>query len=262
MDAATEAPDAQSANAPDVLNATIHDNSTAIPSIETPSAADVDMPTVTESATPMSTRNPTPAQQSRKSTPQVAATESTGNAPGINAPTMAAPYGTRSRNRTGASRPNYAEDKEVEAEFDTPPAKKEANPRKRKGGTASRSGTVEPTAPPSNAKSTTVPAADSNGTAHPLRKEHVATTSAPSAKPSTNSSPQPNKKRKVNGQHTPAVVNGALAPAKKDILPIPPINLYETSSAMLTYENTKAYLQDGKLIADDGTVLAVNGKKA
>jgi hypothetical protein len=72
------------------------------------------------------------------------------------------PYGTRSRNRNGASRPNYAEDKDIDMElFDLYPEKRDAESKKTNRPTAtstSSTNTPQPT-PPAGPRSSTAPPA-------------------------------------------------------------------------------------------------------
>lgn len=247
-----EVQDAQSALAPALPQQQSDIETAAMPSIETTSAEDIEVPATAKPTSPPKSGKGTPLPQSRKASPQTMTADSA-----VNAPAPAAPYGTRSRNRTGASRPNYAEDKEIEIEYEPQPAKKDVNPKKRKGGSNSRSTTVEPVAIPITLKSTTASTADGNGTAHSLRKEQIP---AVTSKAVPTSSPQPNKKRKVNNQQALSITNGTQAAPKKDNTPIPLINQFENGSSILMFDNTGARLQDGKLIADDGTILGKNGE--
>jgi hypothetical protein len=131
------------------------------------------------------------------------------------------PYGTRSRFR--GPRVNYAEDKdnEMDFEFTTP---YNPTPQNKTNGESSSSGTSrrQPAAAAASAK-------DSN----PAKDAALAV-------PAPSSTTASGKKRK--------------SAAQKDI---PPMVKDASLSNMYSFE--KPFLQDRKLIADDGTVFAVHG---
>lgn len=203
------------------------------------------------------------------SQPMTASSSTSSNIPSKDAPSGAAApvYGTRSRNRGGASRVNYAEDKELDAELEAQSIIREENPRKRKGAseTHSRSNTVEPAPTVAPAKRAAAPRADTNGaTQEPLKeKAQIPGTLTFSVNTLPSAPAQPAKKRKTNksSENAPNGANGIhLTPTKNSTL-VPRINQSTgKESAMLSFDNTGARLRHGKLIADDGTVLGVNGK--
>ena len=175
------------------------------------------------------------------------------------APTSTTPYGTRSRNRTGGSRPNYAEDHEMDVDDerhgvgnkpansrkaappqleDTPPAEGDklyaVNTRK---GFSSANGPVP---------------VDSSSAA--AAKDFIPGTSSFSATPGVSST---SKKRKQPGG---SITSAASSPPSHYTTAKPRAShrgYYEAN--MMTFENTAAYLKKGELIADDGTALRVNG---
>jgi hypothetical protein len=203
---------------------------------------------------------------------------------------QASPYGTRSRNRTGAARPNYAEDKDLDLDgFDAASQRKDDDAKKF---TTKQPGASSTPAPPN---SSSQPAARSgNGS---LRKplpddsrqqngtKELAQTqppTAPSSAPvangaaSTANGTSKSKKRKVadsastaSGSQTPAASNGALSSSAlqkrlgtsgQGSGNATPSDAGYGETNLLTFENSKSRPKDGKMVADDGTVLAVNGK--
>ncbi|KAK0126255.1 putative PHD type zinc finger protein with BAH domain-containing protein [Cadophora gregata] len=197
---------------------------------------------------------PMTASNSNSSNPSTKDAASSGTGPAI-------PYGTRSRNRTGNSRPNYAEDKELDAEFEVAPPLKESTGRK-----ATR--TVEAMST-TEAGQTQNATRISNGTIQdnaptiPIHhKDPIPGTSTFSANPTANGGHS--KKRKAATQ----------APLQQPQLQVPPQNtsqavtrrssiaLYTGNSLedsnMLSFENCGGRLKNKKLVADDGTVLEVN----
>jgi len=194
------------------------------------------------------------------------ASNSTSSNPSTNdvASGAAATYGTRSRRTTTITRPNYAEDKELDAEFELAPVKE---PKVRK----STKGAVD-IAP-------TTADADSGRSAKPPQseapeedlivsmpshyKDPIPGTSTFSAKPTT-------KKRKATAQPPPSET---FRPYQ-----VPPPNQYVSQpttrksghaaelisgireSNMLSFDNCQGRLKGKKLVADDGTVLEINGK--
>ncbi|KAA8894211.1 hypothetical protein FN846DRAFT_786792 [Sphaerosporella brunnea] len=130
------------------------------------------------------------------------------------------PYGTRSRNR--GARVNYAEDKDNEMDFEFTTPYNPTSTSSKTNGDASSSGT-----------SRRQTAAAGSGKESKDAKEP-----AP-AMPSASSSTVTGKKRKN-------VASQMIIPMTKDA----------SLSNMLSFENP--FLQDGKLVADDGTTLAVH----
>ncbi|KAK4962352.1 hypothetical protein LTR28_004514, partial [Elasticomyces elasticus] len=164
-------------------------------------------------------------------------------------------YGTRSRNRTGNARPNYAEDQEMDFELAAPQA---------------NTAIAEPAAtrllfrPQQSAETRHTPeasfnrfvAVNTNGIPPQpsAAKEPIPGTSKFSAVPS--------KKRKAAGNSTttgstsagPAFTSQAVVRKSLSASNTHPVR--ETN--MMTFEKSRAVLKDGKLVADDGTAIAVN----
>lgn len=179
------------------------------------------------------------------------------------------PYGTRSRNR-GQPRPNYAEDKDVDADmFDAYPEKKEQEPKKSRQTTngsadAPRTG---------GAGARKVAIADEGKTASPqptINKDQAVpttTTAVVTAQPTTTST----KKRKAATQ---PVTNGAQAHASPAGAQNSATTRRATNNAtstvisgsgyretnMLSFDRHGAKPKDGRLVADDGTVIEKNGR--
>lgn len=172
------------------------------------------------------------------------------------------PYGTRSRNRTGGSRPNYAEDHDFDLEV-------EPNNLTARSGGSKRSSmapndrylTVEPEKPQGmntrrgfTAVNGSV-ALSSNSSAIP--KELIPGTSTFSANPTI---PQNgSKKRKQPGGTTATTTqsqqtHGLSGKGRNAVR-----EHHDTS--MMSFEASQGHLQNGRLIADDGTSLQVNGTR-
>lgn len=203
------------------------------------------------------------------SQPMTASTSSSSN-PSVKdaAVGSASPYGTRSRNRAGVSRPNYAEDRETEIEFEVQPQKEDDN--RKPGRSADSRSTTEAAGLAVPIRRTLQVDHSSNG--HISSKDPIPGTSTFSANPSATTTSQPSKKRKATGQPAQSSANNLLpiintAPSGSQT------NTRRTSiatqslagfreSSMLGFENCAGRLsKDGKLVADDGTILGVNGKQ-
>jgi hypothetical protein len=210
--------------------------------------------------------------------------------------TTASPYGTRSRNRTGASRPNYAEDKDLDKEiFEGSTAKREREDDFKKSArqpqaasaNSSQAGAAQTTAAPRTSNGSSRNPLPTEGSQHhgagANSKEHNSTTpsaavNAVNSTAATSSTPdaaassvQPTRKRKAataSQATTPAAnqaqpsSNGPTATALQKKTPaVSRDGRGYSETNMLTFENCNALPnKDGKMIADDGTVLGVNGK--
>ncbi|KXX77559.1 E3 ubiquitin-protein ligase SNT2 [Madurella mycetomatis] len=252
--------------------------------------------------------DPTPISASNSESPQPMGKPSA-------AGSQASPYGTRSRNRTGAARPNYAEDKDIDADiFDVYPQRKDDDSKKASTrqqqaastGTSSSSTTnATQAAPRSGNGSSRKPLPDDNrqnASSSGTKDQHqnsnqlltaaasaasasaAATTAASSSSSSSSSSvaggnapangASKGKKRKAtdtasaaSGSQTPSASNGTssssalqkrLGSAGQGSGNATPSGSGYSETNMLTFENCKARPKDGKMVADDGTVLEVN----
>lgn len=223
-------------------------------------------------------------------------TKSGSTAKDATASTTASPYGTRSRNRGGNSRPNYAEDKDMDMEiFDQlHPQKRDDDSKKTSRQVVSSSvvntddqQNTPPPPPPALPTRTTNGLSSSSSTSSrkPLPADNKQSQAAATAKDSASNANPPtgagssgstqttsSKKRKAatqssNNQPSAAESTHVPANAKK-----PSNNNHNGNNAavsngvdkgyaatnLLTFENCGARLKDGKLIADDGTILDVN----
>lgn len=198
------------------------------------------------------TSQPMPAS-STSSNPSAKETASNGSGP-------AATYGTRSRNRTGASRPNYAEDKELDAEFEVAASVKGPNGRKPK--------VADPSPPTDHGQGLPKNPSGHEIENHPTvsfnHKDPIPGTSTFSANPTATGTHS--KKRKAATQATtqahpqvpPQSVPRAVTRRTEGTAHV---GRGLDDSNMLSFENCGARLVNNKLVADDGTVLEVNGKK-
>lgn len=199
----------------------------------------------------MAVSQPMSASNSTSSNPSVKDTAiSTGSA---------TPYGTRSRNRTGASRPNYAEDKELDAEFEIP-ATKENSSRKGRPIDTSASDTARSTNPNRKAP---VPGDDQITNAPNHQKDPIPGTSTFSANPTVTTAPATNSKKRKAAAHqmqqasSPSTFPVQTVTRRASMVAQVASGFRETN--MLTFENCAGRLKGKKLIADDGTILEVNG---
>ena len=186
--------------------------------------------------------------------------------------TSASPYGTRSRNRTGNPRPNYAEDREVDMEYEWTSGKKsQGNPgstmlnnlQAGESDKASTGSTRRSSAAASNGLMSSTKAALPN-----VQNSNLPGMSTFSAYPDPNlvtTPPAPTRKRKAPGigpvaSHTTANLqqNSATGVSRRNAVPPQSSKLRTTN--LMTFDSCQGYLKNGKLKADDGTILAVNGK--
>jgi hypothetical protein len=183
---------------------------------------------------------------------------------GLSGPT---PYGTRSRNRTGAGRPNYAEDKELDTDFDV--ASTSDNITRRTSRHHDASTIPETNQSSANSRKQNANESEISSTVHNYTKEsHTASSSF-----SATTSVQPaSKKRKIGAQSSgnSTSVNAQGAFAQHDMPTIQALNSRTGTSAllvpgfretnMLGFESCGGQLKNNILVADDGTRLEVNGK--
>ena len=215
-------------------------------------------------------RSPGPAVRAAESQPMTASNSTSSNTSIKDAAAGAAggavPYGTRSRNRTGTARPNYAEDKELDAEFEVAATQKDSNVRK-----SAKPADLGSVIPPSNTQKTTDSDSDQLVTVQSHYKEPIPGTSTFSANPAgTNALGQPtSKKRKANGQPTTAI-QAQLPVSLQSTLNTQAMTRRASMAAqvaagvreshMLSFHSCGGRLKDKKLVADDGTILEVNGE--
>ncbi|KAJ5509717.1 hypothetical protein N7527_011860 [Penicillium freii] len=161
-------------------------------------------------------------------------------------------YGTRSRGRN-APRPNYAEDRDLDADIDlsAPNSKAKRNSGVALNNIVNGANIDEKTSSAQPRKSLTN-GQNANGSA----KDAIPGTSSFSARPEdVNGS---NLRKRKQPASTPNSTPNSGGAAKK-IFTTPPGDSeggYFTN--MMSFENSGPYLQDGQLIADDGTTFALN----
>lgn len=157
----------------------------------------------------------------------------------------AATYGTRSRNRTGNARPNYAEDQDMDFEYSSAAATSNKKKTAADGAVASDSKrshdmsrfTAVNSGSSANGSATKESTPGTPGAASTLPKKRKAAVAAAGLTSTPEPSPAPSAARKV------------AAPASA---------LRETN--VMTFTKHKSCLnKKGELVADDGTKLCVNG---
>ena len=175
------------------------------------------------------------------------------------------PYGTRSRNRNVNNRPNYAEDHEMDMEYEWTSTKKnqadttatnasrsvEAELRSVNGGrrslTAGTNGSL-------SGKMGTPGSGTSSKDYIPGMSTFSVNSDAPAAlskkrkapgNQSSSSSVTPQRRSSTTSTRRAAMANQSGASSGE--------------SNMLTFESSQCFLQNGSLVADDGTQLSVNG---
>lgn len=177
------------------------------------------------------------------------------------------PYGTRSRNRTGAGRPNYAEDKELDTEFDVVSASDNITRRtSRHHDVYSTSETNQSTA---NSKKHNTNDTENASIAPSYSKESPAAISSFSA---TTSVQPALKKRKVAAHSSGNSTTGnTQVPGAQNDMPTAHVSSSRLGTSallvpgfretnMLGFETCGGQLKNNILVADDGTRLEVNGK--
>ncbi|KAI4661551.1 uncharacterized protein J4E78_004340 [Alternaria triticimaculans] len=178
-------------------------------------------------------------------------------------------YGTRSRGRPGRSRPNYAEDTEMDFEMGAaatngnasdPPSRNSVAPEN--GHSASVGGKKGSASAQGNASWGN----SGTNTKETAPNPHISGTSATAA--STQSStpqPQPATKRRknaaangANGSHASAAAPSQAGAKRGSHASAMVAANSARETNMMTFENTGAFLKDGHLEADDGQILSVN----
>lgn len=188
--------------------------------------------------------------------------EVAGNDPASNS-TTPAPYGTRSRGRNGGPRPNYAEDRDIDMDLElTSPAQKiGASKRGATSGHNTANGSPVAEQEKAPAGNTRRGQTSVNGTnAAAPSKDTIPGTSTFSANPNaSNGGSTVSRKRKQPSSGTGLASDNTSGSSKKIFTTAPEGSSRPNGSNMMTFEAHGAYLKNGKLKADDGTVLAVNG---
>lgn len=214
---------------------------------DAPSASQKDAPpsVLTTSVDVSPAPEPAPSLDTPQSQPMTAsASSSSQHPPGENGDGSAGPYGTRSRNRTGGTRINYAEDKELD--IDLEPVPKVSRSSKR----ASAANTEhQPT-------SSGIAVINNNNNG---QQPESAAAARPST-PVTSSTPAPSKKRKQPGSHHTVAANSTVGGSSRprQATSVPFKGYLETN--MMSFSKCGQRLNDKKqLVADDGTTVQANG---
>lgn len=182
-------------------------------------------------------------------------------------PSGSSPYGTRSRNRTGNARPNYAEDREME-EFDWHSTKKSTNSGASPAGSLPQVAESDKSVGVSTRRSSNATLGAANGKAGPSypSKDSIPgmSTFSLGADGSAAAHPPPSKKRKAPGTNgnSASATSGLGNPSsnahsRRQISTHSTIDPRQTN--MLSFDNCQGYLKNGRLNADDGTSLGING---
>lgn len=177
------------------------------------------------------------------------------------------PYGTRSRNRTGNARPNYAEDREME-EFDWHSTKKSTNSRASPAASLPHVAESDKFVGVSTRRSSNANSGAANGKVGPPNpsKDSIPGMSTFSLGADGNAAvhPPPSKKRKAPGNNgnSPNATTGlgnssSNGHSRRQISTTSAIDPRQTN--MLSFDNCQGYLKNGRLNADDGTSLGING---
>ena len=211
-----------------------------------------------------SVNNPSQATQAPDSRPQ-----EEGAAAETSASTAAAPYGTRSRNRTSGARINYAEDKDLDMEAEVSgaapmePAPKRSAQSQTNGHIAGVESAEEKVTTSGTRRSGGFAAVNTatatNGTPSSNSKDALPGATAQSAASSHNhTSTTGSKKRKQPGSNVTASTQAGnqAAPRARGAAAAAAY----TESNMMSFEKFGAFLKNGKLKADDGTTLGINGR--
>jgi hypothetical protein len=180
-------------------------------------------------------------------------------------------YGTRSRGRPGRSRPNYAEDTEMDFEVGAastngnvsdPPSRNSVAPENGHASSVSGkkgSASVQGNASWGNSGSNTKENAPNPNISGPPVTATTTQSSTPQPQPAT-------KRRKnaaangANGSHASAAAPSQTGAKRGSHASAMVAANSARESNMMTFENTGAFLVDGHLEADDGQIVSVNGK--
>lgn len=187
------------------------------------------------------------------------------NPPDTNGPS---PYGTRSRNRTGNARPNYAEDHEMDGEYDWSSTKKSQALGTSAAMGLAQVGESEKSIGVSTRRSSNAMLGTAAGKAAPTNapRDHLPGMSSFSVNADcSNAAPTPaTKKRKAPGgghatsNATPGVAHSTPNGHSRRTTTAASANC-DRQTNMLSFENCQGYLKNGRLKADDGTTLSING---
>ncbi|MCJ1405656.1 putative PHD type zinc finger protein with BAH domain-containing protein [Xylographa trunciseda] len=221
--------------------------------------------------TASSSPNPTPGLniQASESQPMTAVSSTSSSLPAMHGSNNndvggPSPYGTRSRNRAGTNRINYAEDREMDNEYEWSSNKKTQNAstttssaqasENDKASTSVRRRSLQGTATSASTRS--------NGAGASISKDHIPGTSSFSVNSDTNGASHPqSKKRKAPGTHaanSQLSTQHSASSSTRLARHTPPSSGTVRETNMLNFETSQGYLKHGKLVADEGTRLGIN----
>ncbi|KAJ5157012.1 uncharacterized protein N7482_008112 [Penicillium canariense] len=166
----------------------------------------------------------------------------------------AVPYGTRSRGRN-APRPNYAEDRDLDVDFEAAPAK---TANKRNSGVALNN--IVNGSKTDSEKSSPVQPRKSlpNGTANAAPKDSIPGTSSFSARPDDVNGTGSLRKRKQPASTPNSSASSGGNAAKRIFTAAPGDSDGGYFTNMMSFEASGPYLENGQIKSDDGTTFAVN----
>jgi hypothetical protein len=205
-----------------------------------------------------------------RSQPMTASNSSDSNQPKQNHnedTTTASPYGTRSRRREGGvARINYAEDRDVEMEYETPAAKKSSSASAKASNAQTADMEKAPSLQGRRAAATTNGTGGRSGFSTPVAKDDIPglATFSLAADNAINWNP-PTKKRKAPAATTNSPLNSHAASTSSRKAALSSTQTTGTATPtydtnMVSFDHSQAYLKNGCLIADDKTKYRVNGK--
>ncbi|ORY00228.1 hypothetical protein BCR34DRAFT_606327 [Clohesyomyces aquaticus] len=230
----------------------------------TPAAASSDL----RQAAQNSSNTPSAPEQALQSQPMTATTSNSSHASAREVREAAMPYGTRSRNRPGTSRPNYAEDVDMDFEMANAAANGNISEAPSRGSAATESRQSPSVGGKKGSSAGQGNASWGNaGPNNPNPKDtapnvNIPGTSSFSAHPNGNSA-QPPKRRKnaaanaTNGNHAHVASAPSQASTRRANNALIAANSTRESN-MMTFQKSGAFLQDGRLVADDGQAISVN----
>jgi hypothetical protein len=178
----------------------------------------------------------------------------------------AAPYGTRSRNRPGRSRINYAEDTEMDFEMTAAPSNGNASDPSSRNSAAAERGQSPAVGGKkgANAGQGSAPWGSSGPSPTDPANANIPGTSAFTAANQPATAQPATKRRKnaakdaTNGVHVNSAAPSPAA-AKRGAQPTAAVSGSRENN-MMSFENTGAMLKNGHLEADDGQTVSVNGE--
>lgn len=177
------------------------------------------------------------------------------------------PYGTRSRNRTGSYRPNYAEDRELDADCEWSSSKKSyptsTTVNQPQGIETDRNSVTSTRRQTMNSVGST--AAKAGPTGATGSKDFIPGMSTFSVHSEAGNAPPHSRKRKAPGSNSNAnntSGHGSNHGATRKAGHTNSSLGASRETNMFSFETSQGYLKHGRLKADDGTSFAVNGMLA